>query len=82
MEQVEVQDDIALEAEAEGNPELNFDPLEMAGIGALSVLPGVIAHVVEEIRAGVPLRVIPDELGSKYIGAPERHVPEEYQRLR
>ncbi len=54
--------------------ELEFDPLEMAGIGALSVLPGVIAHVVEEIREGVPLRVIPDELGSKYIGEPERHL--------
>ena len=58
--------------------ELGFDPLEMAGIGALSVLPGVIAHVVEEIREGVPLRVIPDELGSKYIGAPERHIEFEY----
>jgi citrate synthase len=55
--------------------ELGFDPLEMAGIGALAVLPGVIAHVVEEIKDGVPLRVIPDELGSKYIGAPERHIP-------
>lgn len=58
--------------------QLNFDPLEMAGIGALSVLPGVIAHVVEEIREGVPLRVIPDELGSKYIGEPERHIEKEY----
>jgi citrate synthase len=55
--------------------ELGFDPLEMAGIGALAVLPGVIAHVVEEIKDGVPLRVIPDELGSKYIGVPERHIP-------
>ena len=55
--------------------ELDFDPLEMAGIGALSVLPGVIAHVVEEIREGVPLRVIPDELGSKYTGEAERHIP-------
>jgi len=59
--------------------ELDFDPLEMAGIGALSVLPGVIAHVVEEIREGVPLRVIPDELGSKYIGEPERHLPDDYR---
>jgi citrate synthase len=55
--------------------ELGFDPLEMAGIGALAVLPGVIAHVVEEIREGVPLRVIPEELGSTYIGPPERHLP-------
>jgi citryl-CoA lyase len=56
--------------------QLGFDPLEMAGIGALSVLPGVIAHVVEEIREGVPLRVIPDALGSRYIGEPERHLPQ------
>ncbi len=56
--------------------QLDFDPLEMAGIGALAVLPGVIAHVVEEIRDGVPLRVIPDALGSKYIGEPERHLPQ------
>jgi len=55
--------------------ELDFDPLEMAGIGALAVLPGVIAHVVEEIREGVPLRVIPRELGSQYIGPTERHLP-------
>ena len=58
--------------------ELGFDTLEMAGIGALSVLPGVIAHVVEEIRSGVPLRIIPDELGSTYTGAPERHITTEY----
>ncbi|MBI2977085.1 MAG: hypothetical protein HYY33_09055 [Chloroflexi bacterium] len=55
---------------------MDFDPLEMAGIGALAVLPGVIAHVVEEIRDGVPLRVIPDVLGSKYVGEPERHLPQ------
>lgn len=59
--------------------ELGFDPLEMAGIGALAVLPGVIAHVVEEIREGVPLRVIPDALGSVYIGEPERHLPQASQ---
>ncbi|MCC6190044.1 MAG: citryl-CoA lyase [Anaerolineales bacterium] len=56
--------------------QLGFDPLEMAGIGALAVLPGVIAHVVEEIREGVPLRVIPDALGSVYVGEPERHLPQ------
>lgn len=61
--------------------ELGFDPLEMAGIGALSVLPGVIAHVVEEIREGVPLRVIPDALGSTYIGEPERPLPDAYREV-
>lgn len=59
--------------------EMGFDPLEMAGIGAMAVMPGIIAHVVEEIREGVPLRVIPEALGSKYIGQPERHLPAEYR---
>ena len=36
----------------------------------------IVAHVVEEIREGVPLRIIPDALGSKYIGPPERHIPD------
>ena len=54
--------------------EMGFDPLEMAGIAALSFMCGIIAHVVEEIREGVPLRVIPPELGSKYAGPEERHL--------
>jgi citrate synthase len=56
--------------------ELDFDPIEMAGIALTAILPGVIAHVIEEIKDGVPLRIIPDELGSRYIGHPERHIPE------
>lgn len=55
--------------------EMGFDPLEMAGIAALSFMCGIIAHVVEEIKEGVPLRIIPPALGSKYIGQPERHLP-------
>ena len=35
------------------------------------------AHVIEEIKDGVPLRIIPDALGSRYIGHPERHVPKD-----
>ena len=54
--------------------EMGFDPLEIAGIAALSFMCGIIAHVVEEIREGVPLRVIPPEMGSTYIGPPERHL--------
>ncbi len=54
--------------------DLGFDYLEMAGLAAVAILPGIIAHVVEEIKEGVPLRIIPNELGSKYIGAPERRL--------
>ena len=55
--------------------EMEFDPMEMAGVGLTGVLPGIIAHVIEEIRDGVPLRVVPEALGSKYIGPPERAIP-------
>ena len=34
------------------------------------MLPGIVAHVVEEIREGVPLRIVPE---SYYVGVPERH---------
>lgn len=54
--------------------EMGFHPLEMASIGMLSFLPGVIAQAIEEIREGVPLRIIPDTM-TEYIGEPERHLP-------
>jgi citrate synthase len=55
--------------------DLGFDVLEMAGIAIVAVMPGIIAHVVEEIKEGVPLRIIPEALGSKYVGPQERHLP-------
>lgn len=58
--------------------ELGFDPLEMAGIGAICVLPGIIAHVVEEIRTTRGLRLIPEALGAAYVGPAERHMPPEF----
>lgn len=57
--------------------EIGLDPMEMVGIAILAYMPGIIAHVLEEIRDGVPLRVIPEELGSKYIGPEFRHLPPE-----
>ncbi len=54
--------------------EMGFDPLEMAGIAAVSFMCGIIAHVVEEIKEGVPLRVIPPEHGAVYTGPDERHI--------
>jgi citrate synthase len=55
--------------------ELGFTPLEMAGIAATAAMPGIVAHVIEEIERGVPLRIVPDEHGSHYVGPPERHIP-------
>jgi citrate synthase len=34
------------------------------------MLPGIVAHVVEEIEEGVPLRIVPE---SYYVGEPDRH---------
>jgi citrate synthase len=56
--------------------DIGFKPLHMAGLGVMSFLPGIIAHSVEEITDGVPLRYIPKELGVEYIGEPPRHIPD------
>jgi citrate synthase len=53
--------------------ELGFDPLEMVAVAALAVLPGIMAHAIEEIKEGVPIRVIPDMI-SEYVGESERHI--------
>jgi citrate synthase len=55
--------------------DMGFSPLEMAGIAATAAMPGIVAHVIEEIQSGVPLRIVPEALGSTYIGEPERHIP-------
>jgi citryl-CoA lyase len=57
--------------------DMGFAPHEMAGVAATAAMPGIIAHVIEEIESGVPLRVVPEELGSRYIGAPERHITDD-----
>jgi citrate synthase len=54
--------------------EIGFDPLEMIGVAILSYLPALTAHTVEEIREGVPLRIIPEALGARYAGPPERRL--------
>jgi citrate synthase len=51
--------------------DLGFTPLEMPGLAAIAIMPGIVAHAVEEIESGVPLRVIPD---STYVGQPTRHM--------
>lgn len=49
--------------------ELNYDPLEVHALAPFTMLPGIVAHVVEEIRDGVPLRIVPE---SEYVGHPQR----------
>ncbi|MBW2236995.1 MAG: hypothetical protein JRG85_16590 [Deltaproteobacteria bacterium] len=55
--------------------DLGFDPLAIGGLGALGYGVSLLAHIVEEIREGVPLRIIPEALGSRYAGPEERHLP-------
>ena len=62
--------------------DLGLDPLAIGGIGALSYGMGLLAHVVEEIRDGVPLRIIPDALGARYAGEEERHLPKDRRKDR
>jgi len=50
--------------------ELGFAPKEMAGVAALSFMPGMIAHAVEESES-IKLRVA----DCKYTGEPERKLP-------
>jgi citryl-CoA lyase len=50
--------------------ELGFAPVEMPGIAAISFMPGIVAHCVEEITSPPTLRVA-DGL---YTGQPTRHV--------
>ena len=52
--------------------DLGFDPLAIGGLGALSYGMALLAHIVEEVREGVPLRIIPDALGAHYAGPEDR----------
>jgi citrate synthase len=62
--------------------DLGFDPLAIGGLGALGYGMALLAHIVEEIREGVPLRIIPDALGAHYAGPPERHLPKRRRKGR
>jgi len=54
--------------------EMGFRPLQMAAVALLAVLPGIMAHVIEEIEEGKPLRIVRDE-ENDYLGKPERPLP-------
>lgn len=56
--------------------EMGFEPKEMAGIAALSYMPGIIAHAVEETEQTVRLRAVE----GNYTGVPQRELPQEYRR--
>ncbi|MBT4519234.1 MAG: hypothetical protein HOC23_04445 [Halieaceae bacterium] len=57
--------------------DLGLDPLIIGGLGALSYGMAFLAHITEEVREGVPLRIIPDQLGAHYAGPDERHLDKE-----
>ena len=42
--------------------QMEFTPEEMTGLALLSTLPGLIAHVSEELRSGVRNRIVPDAI--------------------
>ena len=54
--------------------EMGLRPMQMAAVALLAVLPGIMAHVIEEIEEGKPLRIVRDE-DNDYFGAPERPLP-------
>jgi citrate synthase len=54
--------------------EMGFRPLQMVAIAVLAVMPGIIAHAIEEIEEGKPLRIVRDE-DQDYLGQDERVVP-------
>jgi citrate synthase len=51
--------------------ELGYEPLVVQAIAPFSLLQGIVAHAVEEIRDGSPLRIVPE---SEYIGPEKRSV--------
>ena len=42
--------------------ELGFGPDEMTGLAVLSTMPGLIAHISEELQSGRPIRIVPDAM--------------------
>ena len=54
--------------------EMKFRPMQMAAVALIAVVPGIMAHVIEEIEEGKPLRIVRDE-ENDYLGQPERPLP-------
>lgn len=51
-----------------------YEPKEIAAIAIMSYMPGIVAHIIEEIREGKLLRIIPPST-SEYIGESRRSLP-------
>jgi citrate synthase len=56
--------------------DMGLDADQMLGFALISVLPGIVAHSIEEIRSGSPLRVLPEGQYS-YTGPPLRRLPDD-----
>jgi citrate synthase len=54
--------------------QMGFRPMQMAAVALIAVVPGIMAHVIEEIEEGKPLRIVRDE-ECDYMGKAERAVP-------
>ena len=52
--------------------DLGLSAMQTVSIAVLAVLPGLMAHAIEEIDEGKPLRFITDD---EYTGVPERPLP-------
>ena len=53
--------------------DLGLSAHQIVALATLSVMPGLMAHVIEEIEASIPLRWI--RTGT-YVGSPYRPLPE------
>jgi citrate synthase len=53
--------------------DLGLSAKQTVAIALLAVLPGLMAHVIEEIDDGIPLRFIAD---GEYVGEPDRPLPD------
>jgi len=60
--------------------ELGMEPFEYTGIAAIAYMPALIAHIQEEVKEGVPLRIVPPVVRD-YTGVPERPLPEKYSKI-
>ena len=56
--------------------EMGFTPDEMTGVAIASTIPGLIAHISEEMQQGTRIRVV-DESLQRYEGPARRDLPDE-----
>jgi citrate synthase len=49
--------------------ELGYTSTQAFALAPFTMLPGIVAHVVEEVEEGSPLRIVPE---SEYVGVPPR----------